>query len=119
MKFLRSVFGFRGRLSRGAFWWRSACIWVVFAVASSLLLPAVGTAAAWVVNPLALWALLAQSARRLHDRDFSGKWLAIVVLPILGAAWLVWQLAFRRGVADANRWGEDPLHSRADFLVVR
>jgi len=32
--------------------------------------------------------------------------------------WLIWQLAFRRGVADGNRWGEDPLQAQGDYLVV-
>ena len=84
---------------------------------SNLLLPL--SVRGWVASPLALFALVCLSIRRFHDRDRSGWSLLWVLLPIIGAGWVVWQVALRRGVADDNRWGTDPLLNRADFLVVR
>jgi uncharacterized membrane protein YhaH (DUF805 family) len=45
---------------------------------------------------------------RLHDRNRSGWWLAVVVVPLAGALWLAWELALRRGTPDANAYGPDP-----------
>jgi uncharacterized membrane protein YhaH (DUF805 family) len=114
-----SIFGFRGRLSRGGFWWRTILIWAIFIAANALLTNSLGSISTWLFNPVAILAMAALAVRRLHDRNFSGRWLLMVLLPVVGAAWLFWQLAFSRGVSDNNRWGNDPLASNADFLVVR
>ena len=117
MRFAYSVFGWRGRLSRGAFWWRVVLIFAAFAVLDAALQPLLGSAHVWLLNPLTLWALLAAAARRLHDRDMGGAWLLVGLIPVAGALWLVWQFC-RRGAASDNRWGPDPLRETGDFLVV-
>ena len=76
-----------------------------------------GTAKVWILNPLALWALLAAAAQRLHDRDRSAAWLLAGLVPVLGALWLLWQFASAGATSD-NRWGRDPLRPTGDFLVV-
>jgi uncharacterized membrane protein YhaH (DUF805 family) len=119
MKGAFSIFSFRGRISRGNFWWKLILVLAVFMIASSLLVPNFGATSTWLLNPLALWAMCALTVRRLHDRNFSGRWLLIMLLPIGGAVWLLWQLAIRKGIDDPNRWGNNPLASNVDFLVVR
>ena len=108
-----------GRLSRGGFWLQSFIVWGAF----YLVWAALGNSSAgiltWVVNVPALAALVLICIRRLHDRNYSGWWLLLGAIPVLGALWLLWQLAFRRGVVDGNRWGEDPLQAQGDYLVVR
>ena len=109
----------QGRLSRGQFWLRTLLLWGVFyGLWEGLALPVQG-AAVWLVNLPMLWLLLALCVRRLHDRNYSGGWLLVALVPVAGAAWLVWQLALRRGLAQGNRWGEDPLQVAGDFLTVR
>jgi uncharacterized membrane protein YhaH (DUF805 family) len=112
-------FNFRGRLSRGGFWSQTLLIWIVFMVVSTFFLPILGNGATWLFSLLVIYALAVLAVRRLHDRNRSGKWLLIVLLPVAGAAWLFWQLACRKGIVDSNRWGKNPLVSTADFLVVR
>src|SRR5207249_3762948 len=108
-----------GRLSRGGFWLHGLVVWVVFyLVWSALGNPAAG-ALAWVINAPALAALILLCIRRLHDRNYSGWWLLLVVIPVAGALWLVWQTALRRGVSQDNHWGADPLQPCSDYLVVR
>lgn len=114
-----SKFNFRGRLSRGGFWWQTTVVWIGFLVINTFFLPILGQGATWLASLLVMYALAALSIRRLHDRNISGKWLLIVLLPIAGAAWLFWQLACRKGIVDSNRWGKNPLVSTEDFLVVR
>ena len=117
MNFAGALFRFRGRLARGSFWLRVILVLAAFAVLDTALQPLLGEARVWLLNPLALWALLAATAQRLHDRDCSGWWLAIGLVPVVGAAWLLWQCC-RRGVRSDNRWGPDPRRDTRDFLVV-
>lgn len=117
MKVLYGVFGWRGRMARGAFWLRVAAILLAFAGFDALLQPLMGGATVWVLNPPALWALVAAAARRLHDRDLPARWLLVGLLPVFGALWLLWQWC-RRGSPGGNRWGADPLAPTGDFLVV-
>jgi uncharacterized membrane protein YhaH (DUF805 family) len=109
----------RGRLSRGQFWFQAATVWLVFYLVWNLLGTQVAAPVVWLVNGVALAALSLLCIRRLHDRNYSGRWLLLAAVPVLGAVWLVWQLAFRRGVPQGNRWGEDPLRHRGDYLVVQ
>ena len=111
--------GWCGRLSRGQFWFRSLLLWALFyGLWEGLTLPAQG-ALVWLINLPMLWLMLGLCVRRLHDRTLSGWYLLAVLLPVIGAAWLVWQLALRRGQAQANVWGDDPLQQTGDFLAVQ
>ena len=116
---LSQFFSAKGRLSRGRFWLQAAIVWALFYLVWNLLGPSAGAPVVWLVNGAALAALVLLSIRRLHDRDYSGWWLVLAVVPVAGALWLVWQLAIRRGVAQGNRWGDDPLRHRGDYLVVQ
>lgn len=107
----------RGRLSRGGFWLRCALLWLAYALLGTLLDG--WPAATWLLGLPVLWALVCGCVQRLHDRNLGAAWLLAALLPILGALWLFVQLGCRRGVADDNRWGPDPLAHHADFLVVR
>jgi len=113
-----NLFRFAGRLSRGGFFLRVALILAAFALLDAGLQPFLGAWRVWLLNPLALWALLAAGAQRLHDRDYSARWLLAGLLPIVGALWLLWQFV-RTGVRSDNRWGADTQREAGDFLVVR
>lgn len=107
----------RGRLARGAFFFRVVVVFAGFFLLDTALQPALGAATVWVLNPAALWLLACASAQRLHDRDRSARWLLAGLVPVLGAVWLLVQFC-RRGAASDNRWGPDPLRETGDFLVV-
>lgn len=112
------LFRFDGRLTRGGFFVRVVLVLAAFALLDAGLQPFVGAWRTWLLNPVALWVLLAAGAQRLHDRDHSARWLLLGVIPILGALWLLWQF-LRAGVRSDNRWGPDPARENRDFLVVR
>ena len=65
-----------------------------------------------VFAPLANLALflpgLAVGVRRLHDRDRSGWWWLIGLIPVVGAIVLIVWFA-SRGTRGSNRFGYDPL----------
>ena len=50
---------------------------------------------------------LAVSVRRLHDVNKSGWFYLIVLIPLIGAIWLL-VLFFTEGDKAANQYGEDP-----------
>ncbi len=108
-----------GRLSLANFWLNVATVWFVFYFVSSVAGDNASHLVTWLINGSALMILAFLCIRRLHDRNYSGWWLLLVFVPVVGALWLVWQCALRRGLSQDNRWGEDPLQSRGDYLVVR
>jgi uncharacterized membrane protein YhaH (DUF805 family) len=58
---------------------------------------------------LTLWPSLAMYTKRWHDRDKSGWWTLIILVPIIGSIWLLVELGFLRGTDGPNRFGDDPL----------
>jgi len=43
--------------------------------------------------------------KRFHDRDKSGWWVLIGLIPIIGALWLLIELGFLKGTDGPNRYG--------------
>lgn len=62
-----------------------------------------------VVLLLVMIGGLAGAAKRLHDRDRSGWFQLIVLIPLTGAIWLGVEIGFLRGTFGPNRFGPDPL----------
>jgi uncharacterized membrane protein YhaH (DUF805 family) len=63
---------------------------------------------AFIALALAQVATLAMLVRRLHDRDKSGIWVLFAFVPLIGQAWMVWELGFQPGVTSTNRFGPPP-----------
>ena len=70
-------------------------------------------------NPIVIWpfgiliglARLPVTVRRMHDIDFSGKWLLFYFIPILNIA-LEFILYLKKGTDGENRFGADPLERK-------
>ena len=43
--------------------------------------------------------------KRWHDRDKSGWWMLILLVPIIGAIWFLIELGFLAGTPGPNRFG--------------
>ena len=43
--------------------------------------------------------------KRFHDRDKSGWWVLIGLIPVIGAIWLLIELGFLKGTPGPNRFG--------------
>jgi uncharacterized membrane protein YhaH (DUF805 family) len=94
------------RLRRRSYWLASLIAWLVFfAVREGLGLEA-GIATAWAALQLIVLSWL--TVARLHDRGRSAWALSAVVIPVAGAAWLLWEAACRRGSRGTNFYGPDP-----------
>jgi uncharacterized membrane protein YhaH (DUF805 family) len=109
---LQRLFDPRGRLSRRGFWlWGVAALTGLAILLHALLgIARVRPATAeQMVNALLLWPALAVSIKRWHDRDRSGWWVLVLLVPILGWLWALVANGFLPGTPGANRYGRPPL----------
>lgn len=65
-----------------------------------------------------LWAGLAISTKRWHDRGKSGWWNLVLFVPVAGALWALIECGFLRGMPGANKYGADPLAKAAPVGTV-
>ena len=69
--------------------------------------------ALWVRLPdhaiAAIYPMLAVYAKRWHDRDKSGWWTLIGLVPFIGAIWLLVECGILEGTRGPNSYGPDPL----------
>lgn len=57
------------------------------------------------------WFFLALTVKRWHDRNKSGWWMLIGLVPIIGGIWALVENGFLKGTAGPNSYGSDPLGS--------
>ena len=103
---------FTGRASRPEYWWFFLFSVIVYFVTTF----ADGVIGLPILNLIAMLALLLPSlavgARRLHDMDYSGWWLLLALVPVLGSiALIVWFCM--PGMPGINRFGEAPAQAPA------
>jgi uncharacterized membrane protein YhaH (DUF805 family) len=55
-----------------------------------------------------VWASLAVGVKRWHDRDKSGWWILIGLIPLIGAIWAIVECGFLKGTEGDNRFGPEP-----------
>ncbi len=111
MPFADVMFSFEGRLGRSDCWRRGM---LPLAAMSSVAELVVGSrvgplAAAVVVFFFFLWPYAAVGAKRCHDRDLSGWFQLIALIPIVGAIWLFIECGILKGTEGDNRFGPDPM----------
>lgn len=119
------LFSFQGRINRARFWLVHVGMWVVMAVAFGVLLggaalsgdPEAAMRSAGTVPGLILalvylvmvWIGLAAGVKRWHDRNKSGWWILIGLVPVIGGLWYLIECGFLRGTVGPNNYGADPL----------
>jgi uncharacterized membrane protein YhaH (DUF805 family) len=116
------LFSFQGRLNRRPFWLATLALFVIEALDFAMMEAAEGNAGpdsnpnpaavivmlgCFVLLILCAWAAWALAVKRMHDRNKSGWFVLICVVPVLNLWFLV--ETFLRGTAGPNRFGPDPL----------
>lgn len=121
------LFSFQGRLNRAPYWWVHLALAaiqfpIMGALFALLVYPAMEAQdmeaiqdASRTMNLFGLlflplyWISLAVTVKRCHDRDRSGWFIFIALIPFIGVIWLLIELGFLRGTTGPNRFGSDPL----------
>lgn len=116
MDFQKFYFSAKGRVNRKQFWLR--LMLPVFAVGIILVIldAALGTRDPESVGLFLglfslIWSLIIifpsilVNIKRFHDRDKSGWWVLIALVPLIGPLWLLIELGFLNGTPGPNRFG--------------
>ena len=106
---------FEGRINRAKFW-AGVGVLIAISIVLNLLDALLGLQLAEGVGILgtlfgiaSIYFALAIYAKRWHDRDKSGWWSLIVLVPVIGAIWLIVECGILEGTRGPNRFGPDPL----------
>ena len=110
---------FEGRINRAKFW-AAVGVFVVAGIVATLIDLLLGSSIelggggqlgilSLIVSLASIYCGLAVYAKRWHDRDKSGWWSLIALVPIIGGLWILIELGILEGTRGANRFGPDPL----------
>lgn len=114
------LFSIRGRTPRSHYWlrfilpsWVVSIILMVADVALGIFDPMTGLGLlSGLFTSVALWPNIAVAVKRLHDRNKSGWWLLLLLIPLIGIIWFFVEGGCLRGTRGPNRFGPDPLEAR-------
>jgi uncharacterized membrane protein YhaH (DUF805 family) len=102
-------FSFEGRIPRKVFWLYGLLLLVplyLLVTVAFFVSPKLGIVLAIPIYVLAVWVGFAMSIKRWHDRDKSGWWMLIGMIPVINI-WALIETGFLRGTAGGNRFGGD------------
>ncbi|MBF0094089.1 MAG: DUF805 domain-containing protein [Alphaproteobacteria bacterium] len=118
-----SLFSFRGRAPRRDYWIFTLVMFVLMVVgvlADSALAETdsalsedeeVFPVVTMIILLVMTWPGLAMTCRRWHDRDKSGWWMLISLVPLIGPLWALIENGFLAGSPGDNRFGPPPYGS--------
>ena len=87
------LFSFEGRVPRRVYWGVTLAISFIFFAATSIVFAVFDEGSGLLVIALLLlfipiiWISLAIQIKRWHDRDKSGYWMFINIIPYIGSIW--------------------------------
>ena len=106
------LFSFKGRATRLEYWMYNVAL-IYATVIAGIIFIALGEEVGGIVFVVFylffIWSLIAIQVKRWQDRDKSGWWILINLVPIIGSIWALIENGFLRGTEGMNRFGEDPL----------
>lgn len=110
---------FDGRINRAKFW-AAIGIFIALAIIGMIIDSILGSRidmgngaqlgiVGLIISIASIYFALAVYAKRWHDRNKSGWWTLIALVPFIGAIWLIVELGILEGTRGANQYGPDPL----------
>src|SRR5215470_15576897 len=111
----RNYVGFSGRAARSEYWFWTLFTILLYIVTIAIDIVILRSGDFHPLTTIAQLGLflpsLAVAVRRLHDRDKSGWFFLLVLIPLVGAIiLLIWFC--QRGTIGSNRFGPDPLEGK-------
>jgi len=105
---------YEGRFNRSRYWaFTLAYIgaYIVISIVDSII--GAGGVLGLIFSLVALYPAICITIKRWHDRDKSGWWVLIALIPIVGAIWTLVECGCLKGTDGPNRFGPDPLGGTA------
>jgi uncharacterized membrane protein YhaH (DUF805 family) len=118
----RLYLGVQGRIPRRTYWLHGVLSLLLVGVVLDGLLAIARVetdTANGLVSLLLLWPLIAVSAKRQHDFNFSAWWALIHFVPAVGSIVLLLADGLVPGTRGANRFGPDPCEALAPLSSGR
>jgi uncharacterized membrane protein YhaH (DUF805 family) len=99
---------FGGRIRRRDYWRFFVLPALVLALLRTYVGALQGGALETLVAVLVLWPAIAVQVKRWHDQDFSGWWVLVNLVPVIG--WLIAVVlnGFAAGTRGENQYGPEP-----------
>jgi uncharacterized membrane protein YhaH (DUF805 family) len=97
-----------GRVNRRAWWLWGVAMPLGMLLYLTVVLRVIGLSARATdiaVNLLLVWPAVVISIKRWHDRDKSGWWVLVSLIPVIGWLWALIENGLLRGDAQPNRFG--------------
>jgi uncharacterized membrane protein YhaH (DUF805 family) len=117
------LLSFEGRINRARFWTGVVVLVVIYLVlivinviiasifgGNSVVTTLVGIISI-IIYLAMLWPSIALGVKRFHDRNKSGWWVLISLVPIIGGIWYLVECGFLEGTKGPNQFGPDPLQA--------
>lgn len=103
-----------GRINRQPYWIGAIIIAVASLVIDGIIAAILGhgllgNLLIFIVSLALLYASVNIGIKRFHDRDKSGWWVLIALVPFIGWIWYLIECGFLPGTPGPNRFGPDPL----------
>jgi uncharacterized membrane protein YhaH (DUF805 family) len=107
------LFSASGRISRSQYWLKWVLPLVVVTVVLELILfmavdPSIGAIVFGIYCLLLIWPGIVMYVKRAHDRNRSGWFILLFLVPIL-SLWPLIELLFLPGTIGPNQYGPDPV----------
>jgi len=106
------LFKFDGRINRAKYWLGAVVIYVavwIFGIIFMMTQSKFMAILFLLVAFASIWPGLAINIKRWHDRDKSGWWIFISLIPLVGPIWALIEVGFLPGTPGPNQYGPDPL----------
>jgi uncharacterized membrane protein YhaH (DUF805 family) len=110
-----------GRIARKTYWLASLPLLPLFIVLDLLMTGDVSAAtsiSALIVFAALLVPNVMLGIKRFHDRDKSGWFMLINLIPLIGPLWILVELGFLQGSEGSNRFGPDPRAVLPDAVMA-
>jgi uncharacterized membrane protein YhaH (DUF805 family) len=105
MRLLSFLFSFDGRIGRRTYWLYFVLpLLAIFLVAAVVVPPLSFNRVLLVLFLLTIWPTLAVGAKRCHDRDRSGWYQLVGLIPVVGPFVLLIELGVLQGTVGPNRF---------------
>ena len=118
MDILHIYFSIQGRIGRRTYWCAIIPITIVCAVANVMTESANPNNAAigFIIMVALLWPTLAVQTKRFHDRNKSGWWNLMALIPFVGHIWITIELGFLGSTPGVNHYDlHQPVITSPDF----